>query len=81
MARHLTVMFMTGRCDVRSNRTLAQLVRATPLQGEGRRFDPVMSYHAAIALVVERILGKDEVTGSNPVGSTKFLQRLTVKGD
>ena len=32
---------------------------------------PSLPTNAAIALVVERILGKDEVTGSNPVNSTK----------
>jgi hypothetical protein len=32
---------------------------------------PAGPANAAIALVVERILGKDEVTGSNPVSSTR----------
>jgi hypothetical protein len=47
--------------------------RASAFQAEGREFEPRFPLHffigqgAHVAQMVERILGKDEVTGSNPV--------------
>ena len=40
-------------------------------QRECHRFEPdILLQYAAIALAVERILGKDEVMSSNLIGST-----------
>ena len=40
-------------------------------QRKCHRFEPdILLQHAAIALAVERILGKDEVMSSNLIGST-----------
>ena len=63
---------------------IAQLARASAFQAEGRGFESRFPLHylalqnksrqALIAQLVERILGKDEVTSSNLVeGSTFFL--------
>jgi hypothetical protein len=47
--------------------------RASAFQAEGREFEPRFPLHflgislAHVAQLVERILGKDEVTGSTPV--------------
>ncbi len=60
---------------------VVQLVRTLACHARGRRFDPVpdrhnelsfrgVHFYAGIAQEVERILGKDEVTGSNPVISS-----------
>ena len=43
----------------------------SPLFGV-RRFESYLQHHAAIAQLVERIHGKDEVTGSNPVRGSIF---------
>lgn len=52
---------------------VAQLARASAFQAEGRGFEsrlPLMAFLAHVAQSAEHILGKDEVSGSNPlVGS------------
>ena len=53
------------------NGPVVQLVRTPACHAGGRRFEPVSGRHFAdIAQSVECILGKDEVTGSNPVISS-----------
>ena len=49
---------------------VAQLVRASAFQAEGREFESRLPLHgprAHVAQLVEHVLGKDEVTGSIPV--------------
>jgi hypothetical protein len=42
--------------------------RAQPFQGWGREFEPRFPLDEAdVAQLVERVLGKDEVMGSNPI--------------
>ncbi len=64
---------------------VVQLVRTLACHARGRRFDPVPdrqrtltreSAYADIAQSVERILGKDEVTSSNLVISSRKIQCL-----
>ena len=54
---------------------VAQLDRASDYESEGRGFESLRAHHKGLAVVaqlVERILGKDKVTGSIPVnGSSK----------
>ena len=52
---------------------VVQLVRMPACHAGGRRFEPVPGRHfyAAVAQSVERILGKDEVGGSNPPSSSR----------
>ena len=40
--------------------------------GVERRNEKIVSRNAAMAQLVERVLGKDEVTGSIPVSSSKL---------
>ncbi len=48
------------------------MVRTPACHAGGRRFEPVLGRHfAAMAQQAEHVLGKDEVTGSNPVSSSK----------
>ena len=44
--------------------------RASAFQAECRGFESRLPLHAAIAQLVEHVLGKDEVSGSIPVGSS-----------
>ena len=62
------------------NGPVVQLVRTPACHAGGRRFEPVPGRHYAdIAQSVECILGKDEVTGSNPViSSTEALENLEI---
>ena len=67
---------------------VVQLVRTPACHAGGRRFEPVLGrqtsrslktgsdLYAAIAQSVERVLGKDEVPGSNP-GSSSSRNSLT----
>ena len=60
--------------------------RASAFQAECREFESRLPLHAAIAQLVERVLGKDEVTSSNLVGSSKmemglFRSQKLVKDD
>ena len=41
----------------------------------------VANIYAAMAQMVERVLGKDEVTGSNPVISSSAIRSLGSPGD
>ena len=52
---------------------VVQLVRTLACHARGRGFEPHPGRHffAVIAQSVERILGKDEVGGSNPPNSSK----------
>ena len=51
---------------------VVQLVRTLACHARGRRFEPVPGrQYAAMAQSVERVLGKDEVTSSNLVSSSK----------
>ena len=54
---------------------VAQLDRASDYESEGREFESLRAHQkksAVVAQLVERILGKDKVTGSIPVnGSSK----------
>ena len=53
---------------------VVQLVRMPACHAGGRRFESVPGRqfrYADMAQAVERVLGKDEVTGSNPVISSK----------
>ena len=54
---------------------VAQLARASAFQAEGRGFEsrlPLIAFFAHVAQSAEHILGKDEVSGSNPlVGSMR----------
>ena len=53
------------------NGPVVQLVRTLACHARGRRFEPDPGRHFAdVAQVAERVLGKDEVTGSNPVISS-----------
>ena len=64
------------------------MARASAFQAEGRGFEPRFPLHfechvfgsgadqAQVAQQVEHILGKDEVTGSNPVLSSSFKVKL-----
>ena len=65
-------------CDIMlqcraTNGPVVQLVRTLACHARGRRFEPVPGRHfyAAVAQSVERILGKDEVGGSNPPSSSR----------
>ena len=54
------------------NGPVVQLVRTLACHARGRRFEPVPGRHFAdIAQAVERILGKDEVTSSILVISSR----------
>ena len=49
--------------------------RAQPFQGWGREFEPRFPLcKADVAQLVERVLGKDEVMGSNPIIGS-FLEK------
>ena len=48
---------------------VAQLARATAFQAVGRGFESRFPLQAHVAQLVERILGKDEVMGPNPISS------------
>ena len=53
---------------------VVQLVRTLACHARGRGFEPHPGrQYAVIAQSVERILGKDEVGGSNPPNSSKSL--------
>ena len=69
-------------CDIMlqcraTNGPVVQLVRTLACHARGRRFEPVPGRHfyAAVAQSVERILGKDEVGGSNPPSSSRKLPK------
>ena len=52
--------------------SVVQLVRTLACHARGRRFDPDPSRQfAAMAQLAEHVLGKDEVTRSNRVSSSK----------
>ncbi len=54
---------------------VAQLARASAFQAEGRGFEsrlPLAEIAAHVAQLVEHILGKDEVGGSNPLVGLKL---------
>ena len=73
----LNKLFMNSVFSVANNilnsAGVAQLVRASAFQAEGRGFEsrlPLIAFFAHVAQSVEHILGKDEVSGSSPlVGS------------
>ena len=49
--------------------------RASAFQAECRRFEPglslkIISTKAGVAQLVERLLGRDEVVGSNPIAGS-----------
>ena len=48
---------------------MAQLVRASPCHGEGRRFESDLGRHGILAQLGEHLPYKQRVTGSSPVGS------------
>ena len=51
---------------------VVQLVRTLASQARGRGFEPHPDRHfAALAQSAEHFLGKEEVGGSNPLGSSK----------
>ena len=63
------------------NGPVVQLVRTLACHARGRRFEPVPGRHyAAMAQSVERVLGKDEVTSSNLVSSSKNPLNNKFKG-
>lgn len=58
--------------------------RAPALQAGGSRFDPDLIHYGALAQLEERYLGKVEVRGSAPLGSTminKSLNQQLADGD
>ena len=59
------------RCQRDKSGLVVQLVRTPACHAGGRRFEPVLGRHAAMAQEAEHILGKDEVTSSNLVSSSK----------
>ena len=64
-----------------ANGPVVQLVRTLACHARGRRFEPVPGRHyAAMAQSVERVLGKDEVTSSNLVSSSKNPLNNKFKG-
>ena len=75
-------------CDIMlqcraTNGPVVQLVRTLACHARGRRFEPVPGRHfyAAVAQSVERILGKDEVGGSNPPSSSiETLESQRIQG-
>ena len=62
--------------------------RASAFQAEGGRFEPGLplyqtggiksQFKAAVAQLVECVLGKDEVTGSNPVVGSKKMIKIEI---
>ena len=75
---------------------VAQLVRASAFQAEGREFEsrlplhftcaggrterPALASRAHVAQLVEHVLGKDEVTGSIPVVGSRISGRSVCIG-
>ena len=53
-----------------SSREFSSAGRASALQAEGQRFDPVNLHHDSLAQSVEQLTFNQWVTGSNPVGLT-----------
>ena len=55
---------------------MAQLVRAPPCHGGGRRFESVLGRYGIIAQLGEHLPYKQRVIGSSPIGPTKlwFIQ-------
>jgi transcription elongation factor Elf1 len=50
--------------------------RAPPLQGGGRRFDPVITHHfGSLAQLVEQLTFNQLVAGSNPARPTNVKKR------
>ena len=57
---------------------VVQLVRTLACHARGRGFEPHLGrHHAAMAQMVERILGKDEVISSILISSSKKARRMT----
>ena len=59
-----------GRCRagyIFSNWRFSSAGRASALQAEGQRFDPVNLHHDSLAQSVEQLTFNQWVTGSNPV--------------
>ena len=54
--------------------------RAPPLQGGGRRFDPVITHHfGSLAQLVEQLTFNQLVAGSNPARPTNLTLYSSVK--
>ena len=54
--------------------------RAPPLQGGGRRFDPVITHHfGSLAQLVEQLTFNQLVAGSNPARPTNFKDWFRVE--
>ena len=51
---------------------MAQLVRAPPCHGGGRRFESVLGRFGVLAQLGEHLPYKQRVTGSSPVGPIKL---------
>ena len=64
-------------CFFRILAGVTQLARVTAFQAVGRGFESRLPLYACadVAQLVEHILGKDEVTGSIPVVSSKKIIR------
>ena len=66
-----------SRHPLQKNALVAQLDRASDYESEGRGFESLRAHqkkekrHAVVAQLVERILGKDKVTGSIPVNGSR----------
>ena len=69
----LSIYIAMNQHVARFDAGIAQLVRASAFQAEGRGFESRRPLVARVAQSVERVLGKDEVTGSIPVASLKVL--------
>ena len=55
---------------------ISSVGRASPLQGGGRRFEPVITHHfGSLAQLVEQLTFNQLVAGSNPARPTKFRKK------
>ena len=55
---------------------ISSVGRAPPLQGGGRRFDPVITHHfGSLAQLVEQLTFNQLVAGSNPARPTNVKKR------
>ena len=55
---------------------MAQLVRAPPCHGGGRRFESDLGRNGVLAQLGEHLPYKQRVTGSSPVASTFFEKNI-----
>src|SRR5699024_11681153 len=79
LSRHLTrlprLLDFLLQCEV-TKWVISSAGRAPPLQGGGRRFDPVITHHfGSLAQLVEQLTFNQLVAGSNPARPTNVKKR------